>query len=49
MSLIEFAQQLIGSSSGDPVIEIFALGSGLIVVSTFMTGFIGAIFNFFRK
>lgn len=48
MTLVEFAQQLIGSSS-DPVIEIFALGSGLIVVSTFMTGFIGAIFNFFRK
>lgn len=48
MSLVEFAQNLVGSSS-DPVIEIFALSSGLIVVSTFMTGFIGAIFNFFRK
>lgn len=48
MTLVEFAQQLLGSSS-DPVIQIFTLASGLIVVSTFMTGFIGAIFNFFRK
>lgn len=48
MTLVEFAQQLVGSSS-DPVIQIFSLASGLIVVSTFMTGFIGAIFNFFRK
>lgn len=48
MTLVEFAQNLLGSSS-DPVIQIFTLASGLIVVSTFMTGFIGAIFNFFRK
>lgn len=48
MTLVEFCQNLIGSSS-DPVVEIFSLAAGLIVVSTFMTGFTGAIFNFFRK
>lgn len=49
MSLIEFGQNLIGSSADPFIIEIFACGSALIVVKTFMAGFLGAIFNFFRK
>lgn len=49
MSLIEFGQNLIGSSADPFVLEIFAAGAALVVVKTFMAGFLGAIFNFFRK
>lgn len=48
MTLYEFFSQLIGTNSSDPVFEIFALASGLIVLSTILSGFVGAIFNFFR-
>lgn len=48
MTLHEFFVQLVGNSSADPVFEIFGLASGLIVLSTILTGFVGAIFNFFR-
>lgn len=48
MTLVEFAEQLIGSSN-DPVIEIFALASGLIFISTFFSGFLGAVFSFFKR
>lgn len=49
MTLIQFGENLIGSAADPFILEIFALGSALIVVKTFMAGFCGAIFNFFRK
>ena len=47
MTLFDFFSQLLGQTN-DPVFEIFGLASGLIVVSTILTGFVGAVFNFFR-
>lgn len=48
MTIYQFFEQLLGVSNGDPVFEIFGLATGLIVVSTILTGFTGAVFNFFR-
>lgn len=48
MTLYEFFEQLLGTSNGDPIFEIFGLASGLIVVSTILSGFAGAVFNFFK-
>lgn len=48
MTLYELFEQLLGVVNGDPVFEIFGLASALIVVSTILTGFTGAVFNFFR-